>query len=226
MEQQIQINQPPERVLDQAASFFAKRRARVSDRTDRGFRFGLQGGAGQDSGRVTVAPSGGGTSTVTVQADGLGVMAIAESFVRELRKQARDQGRTAQRSQLAGGGTTMRGDFSGLRERLGMPPVERPPRREPAAARPPRAASGEARPEASPEASEASSAETASEVSHEPEGLTVTTTTPASPEATGGVPAAGDIQAGAPSETAKAHSGAGAPDARPVLDPSVPPAQG
>jgi hypothetical protein len=153
-------------------------------------------------------------------------MAIAESFVRELRKQARDQGRTAQRSQLGGTGTTMRGDFSGLRERLGMPPVERPPRREPAAARPPRTTPGEARPEASPEASEVSSADVASEAPHEPEGLTVTTTTPASPEATGGVPAADQVQAGASSETAKAHSGAGAPETRPVLDPSVPPAQG
>src|SRR5436189_186759 len=55
MQQQIQIHQRPEQVLNEAANFFAKRRAKVTDRTERG-------------------------------------------------------------------------DFSGLRERLGMPPPERPPR--------------------------------------------------------------------------------------------------
>ena len=56
MQQQIQIHQPPQRVLDEAASFFAKRRAKVTDRTDRALRFGLQGAVAQDGGRVTVAP--------------------------------------------------------------------------------------------------------------------------------------------------------------------------
>jgi len=135
MQQQIQINQSPEQILNDASSFFAKRRARVTERTAQGLRFGLQGGAGDD-GQVTVAPGAGGGSTVTVQAEGLGVWAIADGFIRELRKQARDQGRGGQRPPGASGAGTMRGDFSGLRERLGMQPDEAQPRPAQASAAP------------------------------------------------------------------------------------------
>lgn len=249
MQQQIQVTQPPERVLNEAASFFSKRRIKVSDRSEKGFRFGLQGGAGDDSGRVTIASGSGGVSTVTVQADGLGVLAVAEGLVRELRKQARDQGRGAQRYQAGGAGSTMRGDFSGLRERLGMPPerIERPPRPpRPVTHTNPTEAITPPQPMAEPEpAASASAAPEASggseptplpphriyveKTSSEPEtavlpkeGPEPVKTTPPSAEAAGGVPQAGDVQAGPPSLTAAAHSGAGSPSVGPTLDPSVP----
>jgi hypothetical protein len=118
MQQQVQINQRAKDVVSEAAAFFTKRRAKITDRSERGFRFGLDGSDEQDGGRVTVASGAGNSSTVTVQADGLGVLAIAESFVRELRKQARGAGRQAKAP--AGG---LRGGFGELRERLGMPEV-------------------------------------------------------------------------------------------------------
>ena len=135
MRQQVQITQPADQFLSDAAAFFAKRRAQISDRTDRGFRFGLQGGDQRDGGQGTVTPAAGGGSTVTVQADGLGVMAMAEGFVRDLRKQARDAGRQGRSGAGAAGGGGGGGGFADLRQRLGMPapaPAPAPPRRAPA----------------------------------------------------------------------------------------------
>ncbi len=126
MEQQIQIKQPAEQILAEAAAYFARRRAKVSDRTDQGFRFGFEGGGAQEGGRVSVAPAAGGMSAVTVEAEGLGVMAIAEGCIRELRKQARDAGRQGRLS----AGNNVGSGFSDLRQRLGMPEVSpvAPPR--------------------------------------------------------------------------------------------------
>ncbi|HEX2037779.1 MAG TPA: hypothetical protein VHS99_26715 [Chloroflexota bacterium] len=135
MQQEIQTNQPADRLVAEAAAFFTKRRAKVSERTERGFRFGLEGGDEQEGGRVTVAPAKDGGSTVTVQADGLGVLAIAEGFIRELRKQARDASRVGRSGAATGG---FGSGFADLRQRLGMPEpppprerVERPPRQAP-----------------------------------------------------------------------------------------------
>ena len=82
-----------------------------------------------------MAPGAGGGSTVTVEADGLGVLAIAEGFVRELRKQARGAGRQDRASSAAGASS----GFADLRQRLGMPepPPERPAPRPPGAPRSP-----------------------------------------------------------------------------------------
>lgn len=126
MEQQIQIKQPAEQILADAAAYFARRRAKVSDRTDQGFRFGFEGGGEQEGGRVSVASAAGGMSAVTVEAEGLGVMAIAEGCIRELRKQARDAGRQGRLS----AGNNVGSGFSDLRQRLGMPEVSpvAPPR--------------------------------------------------------------------------------------------------
>jgi hypothetical protein len=157
MQQQVQINQSPERVLTDAAAFFAKRRTKITDRDPKGFRFGLEGADAREGGRVTVASGPGGGSTVTVQADGLGVMAIAEGFVRELRKHARSVDRRARTPAR----DVARGGFGDLRERLGMPePVaqQRPPRgaapAEPTA-RAPSDAAADAGPAAPREAAEA-----------------------------------------------------------------------
>ena len=123
MEHQVNLNQPADQLLNEAAAFFARRRAKVSERSAQGFRFGLEGGDQQEGGRVTVAPAAGGGSTVTVRADGLGVLAMAEGFVRELRKQARGAGRQARQA----GPSAARGGFGDLRQRLGLPAAERPP---------------------------------------------------------------------------------------------------
>jgi hypothetical protein len=159
-------------------------------------------------------------------------MAMAEGLVRELRKQARDQGRGAQRDQRSAGGTTMRGDFSGLRERLGMPPPERPERvHESTASNRPRGAAAPPSPEGRPEAN--AEAPPQREHVHGEEGPPQAPTQPPdeqdavlgrapSAETSGGVPAAGQVQAGEPSETAKAHSGAGSHGSAPVVDPSTP----
>ena len=124
MQQQIQTALSPQQCLAEATAFFNRRRAKVSDRTEQGLRFALEGTGAEDGGRVTVAPSAGGGSTVTVEADGLGVLAIAEGFVRELRKQARGAGRQDRASSVAGSSS----GFADLRQRLGMPepPPERP----------------------------------------------------------------------------------------------------
>ncbi len=149
MQQQVQVSRLPDQVLDDAAAFFARRGARVWDRTGSGLRFALHGAQSGEGGRVVVAPAAGST-TVTVEADGLSVWAMAESFVRELRKQAKGQARDAARQARSDAAATIRGSFSELRQRLGMPAPERsaepetegPRERRPA--RPPRAP--EARP--------------------------------------------------------------------------------
>jgi hypothetical protein len=126
MQQQIQVRQPPAQLLSEAAMYFTRRQAKVSDRTERGFRFGLEGA--EEGGRLTVTPRAGGASTVTVEAEGLGVLAIADGYMRELRKQARDADRQG-RAAAASSGRTGLGD---LRRALGMPeppPVRRPPLR-------------------------------------------------------------------------------------------------
>jgi hypothetical protein len=98
-------------VLSEASSFFTKRRAKVSDRTADGFSFALPGA--EDGGRLRVSSADGAGSTVTVEVEGLGVLAIAEGYLRELRKQSKGQGRA--------GASTGNVALSDLRQRLGMP---------------------------------------------------------------------------------------------------------
>jgi hypothetical protein len=120
MQQQVQTSLSAEQVLSEASSFFTKRRARVSDRTHSGFNFALPGA--EDGGSLRISPAGSGGTTVTVEAEGLGVLAIAEGYVRELRKQSRSQPRS--------GGSASNVALSDLRSRLGMPeprPRQRPP---------------------------------------------------------------------------------------------------
>ena len=119
MQQQINVKRSADRVLNDAASFFARRGAKVGERSERGLSFGLERAIGAEGGRVTVAPGREGT-TVTVQANGIGVMALADSFARDLRKQARDSSRPGR-----GGATAaVRGGLAELRDRLAMPPAE------------------------------------------------------------------------------------------------------
>ena len=121
MQQQVQTSLSAEQVLSEASSFFTKRRARVSDRTSEGFKFALPGA--EDGGSLRIAPGGSGGTTVTVEVEGLGVLAIAEGYVRELRKQSKNQPRS-------GGGAGSNVALSDLRQRLGMPeprPRQRPP---------------------------------------------------------------------------------------------------
>ena len=125
MQQQVQTSLSAEQVLSEASSFFTKRRARVSDRTNSGFKFALPGA--EDGGSLSIAPAGSGGTTVTVEAEGLGVLAIAEGYVRELRKQSKSQPRS--------GGASGNVALSDLRQRLGMPeprPRQRPPSAPPA----------------------------------------------------------------------------------------------
>lgn len=117
MQQQIEVHQSPSRLLDEAATFFTKRRAKVTARTEQGFHFGLEGSDEREGGRITVSSRSTSSTTVTVEADGLGVMAMAESFVRDLRKQTRDAGRQGRNVGVG----AARGGFGDLRERLGMP---------------------------------------------------------------------------------------------------------
>jgi hypothetical protein len=118
MQQQVQTTLSAEQVLNEASSFFTKRRAKVSDKTKDGFKFALQGA--EDGGSLSVAPGGSGGTTVTLEVEGLGVQAIAEGYVRELRKQSKGQTRGGSASNVA---------LTDLRQRLGMPeprPRQRP----------------------------------------------------------------------------------------------------
>src|SRR5262245_57797283 len=144
MQQQIQIRQSPERCLAEATAFFARRRAKVSDRTERGLRFGLEGSGSDEGGRVTVAPGASGATTVTVEAEGLGVMAIAEGFIRELRKQAKDADRLSRDAGRAG--ASLSAGFADLRQRLGMPEPAPPPPAPSESPPPPAAGAPAARP--------------------------------------------------------------------------------
>lgn len=131
MQQQIQMNRPAASVLEEGATFFTRRRARVSGRNERGFQFNLEGA----SGRVTATPASGGSCTVLVEAEGLGVLAIADTFVRDLRKQARGADRQT-------GGPPGRIQLGDLRRKLGMPEPPPPPR--PRTAPAPQAAAADA----------------------------------------------------------------------------------
>jgi hypothetical protein len=156
MQQQIQIRQSPEQCLAEASAFFARRRAKVSDRSERGLRFGLEGSGSDEGGRVTVAPGASGATTVTVEAEGLGVMAIAEGFIRELRKQAKDADRLTRDGGRAG--ATLSAGFADLRQRLGMPepaPASPPPPAAPAAQAPQAAAVAPEAPQAAAQAPQA-----------------------------------------------------------------------
>jgi hypothetical protein len=126
MQQQIQSRQTAEALLSEAIVFFTRRRAKVSERSEQGFRFSLEESPEADAGRVTVTPAADGSSNVVVEAEGLGLMAIAEGYIRELRKQARDSGRQTR----AGTGASVGSGFADLRQRMGMPepPPERPAR--------------------------------------------------------------------------------------------------
>ncbi|MGI8424109.1 MAG: hypothetical protein ACR2NO_08385 [Chloroflexota bacterium] len=118
MQQQVQTQLSAEQVLSDAASFFAKRRARVTEKTTQGFKFALPGA--EDGGSLSISPAGSGGTTVTLEVEGLGVLAIAEGYVRDLRKQTKNQPRAA------GGNVPL----SDLRQRMGMPeprPKQRPP---------------------------------------------------------------------------------------------------
>jgi hypothetical protein len=118
MQQSVQTHLSAEQLLSEASSFFSKRSAKVTDRGAQGFRFGLSGS--EETGEVRIAPTGSG-STVTVEASGLTLLAIAEGYVRELRKQAKDASRL---SRSGPSGAVALGD---LRDRLGMPaPRPRP----------------------------------------------------------------------------------------------------
>ncbi|MBI3972468.1 MAG: hypothetical protein HY332_14400 [Chloroflexi bacterium] len=133
MQQRVHVKQPAEQVLNDAAAFFTKRRAKIDQRTESGLWFGLQGAGTQDGGRVAVAPAPGGGTDVTVEADNIALVAMADNYVRELRKQAREAERQ-RRPEPAG---TLRGGFGDLRQRLGMP-APLPPRPRPSG--PPRGA--------------------------------------------------------------------------------------
>ena len=126
MQQQVQTALSAEQVLSEASSFFTKRRARVSDKTAQGFKFALPGA--EDGGSLSISAAGSGGTIVTIEVEGLGVQAIAEGYVRELRKQSKGQARGASASNVA---------LTDLRQRLGMPeprPRQRPPSEAPSPA--------------------------------------------------------------------------------------------
>jgi hypothetical protein len=219
MQQQVQVQQPAQQVVQEGVSFFSRRGAKVVEQDDRGFRMSLAG----DGGRVTVTPTVEGGSIVTVEAEGLGVMALADQFVRDLRKQSRLQARNGERPARAGGAVTLRGGFGDLRERLGMPA---PPRPEPAGE--PEAPGAAALPTQRPahrrgRASQGMvpSAEGVPPAEETPPEAVLAT--PPSAEQTGGVPSPADAEGHTPSASAYMASGAGSPASPPVVDPSTSP---
>ena len=188
MQQQVQTALSAEQVLNDASSFFTKRRARVSERTSQGFKFALPGA--EDGGSLSIAPAGSGGTTVTVEVEGLGVLAIAEGYLRELRKQSKNQPRVPGASNVA---------LSDLRQRLGMPeprPRQRPPSA-PAAASEHGASSevGGARPDG-PTPVEAVSAGPAGEPAGGPAPAIASGTADhaSTAEVSGGVPAAAEVE--------------------------------
>ncbi len=231
MQQQIQVQQPAQQVVQDGVSFFSRRGAKVVERDDHGFRMSLAG----DGGRVTVTPTVEGGSIVTVEAEGLGVMALADQFVRDLRRQSRLQARDGERPTRAGAAVTLRGGFGDLRERLGIPAPEpphpsRPPRRaqtqeqvsEPEASAPATSQAGRRARRRGPAAQGAEPAAPAVIQPDQPLGAPEqVVTAPPSAEQSGGVPSREEVESGGPSASAYLASGTGSPSSPPLVDPST-----
>ena len=133
MLQDVLSLKPPNEIIDEAARFFTQRRIKVIARSKSSLRFALSTAHEAEAGQVKAVREATGQTRVSVETGGLSVWHIAESYVRDLRKQARS-GARSRRHRRAASTTRLTGaSLDSLGSVLGMEPP-RPQR--PAAHRP------------------------------------------------------------------------------------------
>ncbi len=148
MLQDVLSLKPPNEIIDEAARFFTQRRLKVIARTRSSLRFALSAAHEAEAGQVKAIREATGQTRVSVETGGLSVWHVAESYIRDLRKQSRSGERSRRRRRAAGTTRLTGASLDSLGSALGMEP-SRPP--QPAARRPTPAPAPAAPPPAPPE---------------------------------------------------------------------------
>ena len=102
MLQDVLSLKPPNEIIDEAARFFTQRRIKVIARSKNSLRFALSAAHAAEAGQVKAVRDATGQTRVSVETGGLSVWHIAESYLRDLRKQARSGARARRRRRAAG----------------------------------------------------------------------------------------------------------------------------
>ena len=138
MLQDVLSLKPPNEIIDEAARFFTQRRIKVIGRSKNSLRFALSAAHAAEAGQVKAVREATGQTRVSVETGGLSVWHIAESYIRDLRKQARSGARSRRRRRAAGTTRLTGASLDSLGSALGMEPPrpQRPAAQQPAARRP------------------------------------------------------------------------------------------
>ena len=102
MLQDVLSLKPPNEIIDEAARFFTQRRIKVIARSRNSLRFALSAAHAAEAGQVKAVREATGQTRVSVETGGLSVWHIAESYIRDLRKQSRSGERSRRRRRAAG----------------------------------------------------------------------------------------------------------------------------
>ena len=97
MLQDVLSLKPPKEIIDEAARFFTQRRIKVIARSKNSLRFALSAAHAAEAGQVKAVREATGQTRVSVETGGLSVWHIAESYIRDLRKQSRSSERSRRR---------------------------------------------------------------------------------------------------------------------------------
>ncbi|MAG35845.1 MAG: hypothetical protein CL878_06340 [Dehalococcoidia bacterium] len=125
MLQDVLSSKPPSEVIDEAARFFSQRRLKVIERSKSSLRFALSAAHEAEAGQVKAVRDASGQTRVSVETGGLSVWHVAESYLRDLRKQSRSGARSRKRRR-APGSTRLAGvSLDSLGSALGIEPVRR-----------------------------------------------------------------------------------------------------
>ncbi len=134
MLQDVLSLKPPHEIIDEAARFFTQRRIKVIARSRNSLRFALSAAHAAEAGQVKAVREATGQTRVSVETGGLSVWHIAESYIRDLRKQSRSGARSRRRRRAAGTTRLTGASLDSLGSALGMEPPrpQRPATRRPA----------------------------------------------------------------------------------------------
>ena len=102
MRQDVLSLKPPSEIIDEASRFFTKRRLKIIARSSNSLRFALSTGHGAEAGQVKATHEAADWTRVSVDTDGLGIWHVAESYIRDLRRQSRSGGRSRRRLRAPG----------------------------------------------------------------------------------------------------------------------------
>ena len=138
MLQDVLSLKPPNEIIDEAARFFTQRRIKVIGRSKNSLRFALSAAHAAEAGQVKAVREATGQTRVSVETGGLSVWHIAESYIRDLRKQSRSGARSRRRRRAAGTTRLTGASLDSLGSALGMEPPrpQRPAAQQPVERRP------------------------------------------------------------------------------------------